>query len=84
MRKVLIRALAVAAGLVFAIRSEAQTVNVPIVVPLYFTQINSGTYKLGLYVGIGSGATPALFEVDTGATGFYANFGGECALGVSL
>ena len=74
MKKVLIRALAVVAGFVLAVRSEAQTVNVPIVVPLHFTQISSGTYKLGMYVGIGSGATPALFEVDTGATGFYVTY----------
>ena len=74
MKNVLITALAVVAGLVFAIESQAQTVNVPIVVPLHFTQITSGTYKLGIYLGIGTGATPTLFEFDTGATGFYATY----------
>ena len=32
------------------------------------------TYKLGVYVGLGTGAAPALFELDTGATGFYATY----------
>ena len=30
--------------------------------------------KLGIYLGIGTGAAPALFELDTGATGFYATY----------
>lgn len=62
------------AGFILTIKSEAQTVNFPIVVPLHFTQITSGTYKLGIYLGIGDDATPTLFEFDTGATGFYATY----------
>jgi hypothetical protein len=74
MRNVLIKTMAVMAGVVLAVKSEAQTVNAPIVVPLHFTQISTGTYKLGIYVGIGNGATPKLFEFNTGATGFYATY----------
>ena len=62
------------AGFVLAARSGAQTVSFPIVVPLHFTPISTGTYKLGIYAGIGNGATPALFELDTGATGFYVTY----------
>jgi hypothetical protein len=74
MKRVFRRALAVVGALLLAVNSNAQTVNFPIVVPLHFTQIASGTDKLGIYLGIGSGATPALFEFDTGATGFYATY----------
>jgi hypothetical protein len=37
-------------ALFLAVNSGAQTVDVPIVVPLHFTQITSGTHKLGIYV----------------------------------
>jgi len=50
------------------------TIDAPISVPLHFTQTSSGYYKLGIYVGIGDGAAPALFEFDTGGTGFYAAY----------
>ena len=52
----------------------------PIVVPLYFTGIDSngdGTkddQKLGIYATLGNGATPQLFEFDTGASGFFAAY----------
>jgi hypothetical protein len=47
----------------------------PIVVPLYFQAIdNKGTQKLGIYVSLGYGAPPQLFEFDTGAGGFYAAY----------
>ncbi|HEY5705437.1 MAG TPA: hypothetical protein VIS96_07680 [Terrimicrobiaceae bacterium] len=72
--KNLLRALTVAAALLLAVTSKAQTVSFPIVVPLHFTPISTGTYKLGIYAGIGNGATPALFELDTGATGFYVTY----------
>jgi hypothetical protein len=55
------------------------TVTSPIVVPLHFTQLPGNghdppVYKLGIYVGIGAGSTPALFEFDTGGAGFYAAY----------
>jgi hypothetical protein len=47
----------------------------PIKVPLYFQAIdNKGTQKLGIYVSLGYGAPPQLFEFDTGAGGFYAAY----------
>ncbi|WP_168214913.1 hypothetical protein ACRDU6_22665 [Mycolicibacterium sp. ELW1] len=47
----------------------------PIKVPLYFQSIdNAGTQKLGIYVSLGYGAPPQLFEFDTGAGGFYAAY----------
>lgn len=54
---------------------EAQgEVSAPISVPLHFTDIGGGIYKLGIYVGIGTDAAPALFEFDTGGAGFYAAY----------
>lgn len=55
------------------------TITSPVVVPLHFTQLpgqssDPPVYKLGIYVGIGAGSTPALFEFDTGGTGFYAAY----------
>jgi hypothetical protein len=66
--------LAVLGTLISAANIKAQTINFPIVVPLHFTQITGGDYKLGIYLSIGTGAAPALFELDTGATGFYATY----------
>jgi len=70
----LIRAIATLAGFAIMATVGAQTINAPIVVPLHLTLIDTGTYKLGIYATIGDGATPALFEFDTGATGFYATY----------
>jgi hypothetical protein len=55
------------------------TITSPVVVPLHFTQLPGNendppVYKLGIYVGIGAGSTPALFEFDTGGAGFYAAY----------
>lgn len=62
-------------AMLLAPAAKAQTtINTPITVPLHFTQTSSGNYKLGIYVGIGAGATPALFEFDTGGAGFYAAY----------
>lgn len=55
-------------------KHQSANVNFPIVVPLHFTQITGGDYKLGIYLSIGTGAAPALFELDTGATGFFATY----------
>lgn len=50
----------------------------PIKVPLYFQSIdNAGTQKLGIYVSLGYGAPPQLFEFDTGAGGFYAAYASD-------
>lgn len=55
--------------------AQAQTeISSPITVPLYTTAVTGGAYKLGIYVGIGTDATPALFEFDTGGPGFYAAY----------
>ncbi len=51
------------------------TITAPIQVPLHWTPISSGfpmpTRKLGLYVALGGGSSPQLFEFDTGGAGFY-------------
>jgi hypothetical protein len=51
------------------------TITAPIQVPLHWTPITSGfpmpTRKLGLYVALGGGSSPQLFEFDTGGAGFY-------------
>jgi hypothetical protein len=47
----------------------------PIQVPLYFQTVDTdGKQKLGIYVSLGYGAPPQLFEFDTGAGGFYAAY----------
>jgi hypothetical protein len=74
MKSLFLRVLAVLGTLLFAANTKAQTINFPIVVPLHFTQITGGDYKLGIYLSIGTGAAPALFELDTGATGFFATY----------
>lgn len=53
------------------------TITSPIQVPLHWRHINgdtSGPRKLGIYVTLGGGSTPQLFEFDTGGDGFYATF----------
>ena len=53
------------------------TVTTPIQVPLHWQQINgdaNGQRKLGIYVTLGGGTTPQLFEFDTGGNGFYAAY----------
>lgn len=52
------------------------TVDSPIFVPLHFQPTDTGSVKLGIYVGIGGGS-PALFEFDTGGSGFYAAFSSD-------
>jgi hypothetical protein len=74
MKSLFLRVLAVLGTLLFAANTKAQTINFPIVVPLHFTQITGGDFKLGTYLSIGTGAAPALFELDTGATGFFATY----------
>ncbi len=65
----------VLAMVLMSLPARAQTtIDSPVTVPLHFTETSSGNYKLGIYVGIGDGATPALFEFDTGGTGFYAAY----------
>lgn len=48
----------------------------PVEVPLIFTPTttDSGATKLGIYVTIGNGTTPQLFEFDTGSAGLYAAY----------
>ena len=58
----------------FLTLSEAAEVTSPITVPLHFTETGAGTYKLGIYAGIGDGGKPALFEFDTGGAGLYAAY----------
>lgn len=72
-----IRPIFLFAGMVLAAAFPGMaqtTVNSPITIPLYFTPTNTGADKLGIWVGIGNGATPQLFEFDTGGTGFYAAY----------
>ena len=49
MKALFLRVLAVLGTLFFAANTKAQTINFPIVVPLHFTQITGGDYKLGIY-----------------------------------
>lgn len=50
----------------------------PIKIPLYFQAIDhEGTQKLGIYVSLGYGAPPQLFEFDTGGGGFYAAYASD-------
>lgn len=47
----------------------------PVMVPLTLTDIYGGpNKKLGIWVGIGSDATPAIFELDTGGAGIYGAY----------
>lgn len=55
--------------------SSVGVVTKPIVVPVYLTTVNGGpNQKLGIYVGLGSNASPALFELDTGGPGLYGAY----------
>ena len=56
---------------------QAQSaITSPITIPLYHPTTGDSTSitKWGIYLSIGGGTTPALFEVDTGGTGFYAAY----------
>ena len=58
------------------------TVTSPIQVPLHWRHVNgdaSGPRKLGIYVALGGGTAPQLFEFDTGGDGFYAAHAGGTA-----
>jgi hypothetical protein len=68
-------------GAVYLVRrtlfpTSVGVVTRPIMVPIYPTEINGdkNTQKLGIYITLGSGATPALFELDTGGPGLYAAY----------
>ena len=43
-------------------------------VPLHYRTIGSGGQKLGIYLSIGGGSTPQIFEFDTGGAGLYAAY----------
>lgn len=79
-RCLLLGCLAVLGGAVAGSPARAQgfsTITTPIQVPLHWRHINgdtSGPRKLGIYVTLGGGSTPQLFEFDTGGDGFYATF----------
>lgn len=79
-RCLLLGCLAVLGGAVAGSPARAQgfsTITTPIQVPLHWRHINgdtSGPRKLGIYVTLGGGSTPQLFEFDTGGNGFYATF----------
>lgn len=58
------------------------TITSPIQVPLHWRHVNgdtSGPRKLGIYVTLGGGSTPQLFEFDTGGDGLYATYGSGTA-----
>ena len=79
-RCLLLGCLAVLGGAVAGSPARAQgfsTITTPIQVPLHWRHINgdtSGPRKLGIYVTLGGGSTPQLFEFDTGGNGFYATY----------
>ena len=59
-------------GLTWA--GDLGALEAPVRVPLHWVRINeAGTkqLKLGLYATVGAGSSPQLFELDTGAAGFY-------------
>ena len=43
-------------------------------VPLHYRTLSSGEQKLGIYLTIGGGSTPQIFEFDTGGAGLYAAY----------
>ena len=72
--------LSLLGGGVFGVPALGQgfsTVTTPIQVPLHWRHVNgdvTGQRKLGIYVTLGGGTTPQLFEFDTGGNGFYATY----------
>jgi hypothetical protein len=72
------RILFVGGGVGQSARAQGfSTVTSPIQVPLHWRHINgdtSGPRKLGIYVTLGGGSTPQLFEFDTGGDGLYATY----------
>jgi len=72
--------LSLLGGGVFGVPALGQgfsTVTTPIQVPLHWRHVNgdaNGQRKLGIYVTLGGGTTPQLFEFDTGGNGFYAAY----------
>ena len=73
MKNPFLRVLAVLGTLLFAANTKAQTINFPISSRCISRKSPAGT-KTRHLLGIGTGAAPALFELDTGATGFYATY----------
>jgi len=56
------------------LRAQSE-ITTPIQIPLFYTAIDAdGDYKWGIELSIGGSATPQLFELDTGGTGFYAAY----------
>jgi hypothetical protein len=57
------------------LRAQSE-INAPLQIPLYHptNEGASDATKWGIYLSIGGGAAPALFELDTGGTGFYAAY----------
>lgn len=57
------------------LQAQSEITN-PIVIPLYHPTNGgaSDASKWGIYLSIGGGSTPALFELDTGGTGFYSAY----------
>jgi hypothetical protein len=55
-----------------ALRAQEEVTNV-VTIPLYHPA-EGQTTKWGIYLTIGNGTTPGLFEFDTGGTGFYAAY----------
>lgn len=78
--RVVLASLATFGGGLFAGPARSQgfsTVTAPVQVPLHWRSIDgntSGPRKLGIYVTLGGGSTPKLFEFDTGGDGFYATY----------
>lgn len=84
-RCIAIACLAFLGNAVAGLPAHAQgfsAITSPIQVPLHWRHINgdtSGPRKLGIYVTLGGGSTPQLFEFDTGGDGFYATYGSGTA-----
>jgi hypothetical protein len=52
----------------------ASVITETVHVPLHYRTIGSGGQKLGIYLSIGGGSKPQIFEFDTGGAGLYAAY----------
>ncbi len=55
-----------------ALRAQSYEITSPLIIPLVYSSVAN---KWGIELAMGGSDTPALFELDTGGTGFYAASG---------
>lgn len=54
------------------LRAQSSAITTPLIIPLVYSSVAN---KWGIELAMGGSDTPALFELDTGGTGFYAASG---------